>query len=278
MKISCACRMSWPARKTASRWSANATTILSWITTLTFSSFRITSLPGGLDSSRTARTSLRRRALAKCRRRTSLHRIRRRSQLRPNSVEADFAVELGADSETLEFPWAAAADGPRYYDLKRHPELLAQVEEAQRVPELGEFLRAMNAASSILETAKCDAWESSEISAEEEIFGAACKFGLYVDLLFSAEELRFLFPAHEQLVQRLTQLLKRVPEIPAAAEFLIRRCYFHQGTETREGFYITFYLFGYADDQEHAQNQWTIGLKLVENAIRQISASWKFTR
>jgi len=193
-------------------------------------------------------------------------------------VEADFAVELGADSETLEFPWAAAADGPRYYDLKRHPELLAQVEEAQRVPELGEFLRAMNAASSILETAKCDAWESSEISAEEEIFGAACKFGSYVDLLFSAEELRFLFPAHEQLVQRLTQLLKRVPEIPAAAEFLIRRCYFHQGTETREGFYITFYLFGYADDQEHAQDQWTIGLKLVENAIRQISASWKFTR
>src|SRR5437868_233017 len=123
-----------------------------------------------------------------------------------------------------------------------------------------------------------DFFLSSEISAEEEIFGAACKFGSYVDLLFSAEELRFLFPANERLVQRLTQLLKRVPEIPAAAEFLIRRCYFHQGTETREGFYITFYLFGYADDQEHAQNQWTIGLKLVENANRQISASWKFTR
>ena len=187
-------------------------------------------------------------------------------------------MELGADDETLEFPWTTDASSPCYSDLKRHPELLAQVEEAERVPELGEFLRAMNAASSILETAKCDAWESSEISAEEEIFGAACKFGSYVDLLFSAEELRFLFPAHEQLVQRLTQLLKRVPEIPAAAEFLIRRCYFHQGTETREGFYITFYLFGYADDQEHAQDQWTVGLKLVENAIRQISASWKFTR
>jgi hypothetical protein len=192
-------------------------------------------------------------------------------------VEADFAVELGADDETLEFPWLASADGPRYYDLKHHPELLAQVEEAQRVPELGEFLAAMNATSGILETAKCDGWTSSEIGAEEEIFGAACKFGSYVDLLFSAEELRFSFPAHEQLVQRLTQLLKRVPEIPAAAEFLIRRCYFHQGDEIRQGFYITFYLFGYADDQEHAQQQWAIGLKLLENAIRQISASWKFT-
>jgi hypothetical protein len=192
-------------------------------------------------------------------------------------VEADFAVELGADDETLEFPWTSA-DGPRHYDLKHHPELLAQVEEAQRVPKLGEFLAAMNATSGILETAKCDAWTSSEISAEEEIFGAARKFGSYIDLLFSVKELRFSFPAHEQLVQRLTQLLKRVPEIPAAAEFLIRCCYFHQGDEIREGFYITFYLFGYADDQEHAQQQWAIGLKLVENAIRQISVSWKFTR
>src|SRR2546427_9113482 len=53
----------------------------------------------------------------------------------------------------------------------------SQVEEAERVPELGEFLAAMNAPSSILETAKCDAWASDEISAEEEVFGAACKFG-----------------------------------------------------------------------------------------------------
>ena len=30
----------------------------------------------------------------------------------------------------------------RYYDLKRHPELVAQVEEARRVPQLGEFLSA----------------------------------------------------------------------------------------------------------------------------------------
>src|SRR5947199_3647618 len=117
----------------------------------------------------------------------------------------------------------------------------------------------------VIETDKCDAWESSEISAEEQIFGAACKFGSYVDLLFSTEELRFSFPAHEQLVQRLTQLLKRVPEIAAAAEFVIRRCYFHQRTETREGVYITLYLLGYADDQELALERWTLCLKFVTN-------------
>jgi hypothetical protein len=182
-------------------------------------------------------------------------------------VEADFAVELGADDETLELPWAAGEDGPRYYDLKRHPELLLSVPEAQRETALGEFLAAANSPSSILETAKCDTWCTQEINPEEEIFGEACKFGSYVDLLF-ADERRFNFPAHEDFAKQLVGLLKKVPEIPAAAEFLVRRAYYPQD---QEGFYITFYLFGYGDDEPEARKRWAIALKLVENAIRQTS-------
>jgi hypothetical protein len=191
-------------------------------------------------------------------------------------VEADFAVELGAGDETLELPWVAEAGaaygedgGPRYYDLKRQPELLLNIEEAIRVPELGEFLAAVNSPASILETAKCDAWSSTDINPEEEIFGAAHKFGSYVDVLFSSEDSRGSFAEHEQFARRITQLLKRVPEIPAAAELLIRRGFFHAGEETREGFYITLYLFGYGDDEAQARQRWAIALKLVENAIRQ---------
>ena len=117
------------------------------------------------------------------------------------------------------------------------------------MPELGEFLAAINSPAGILETAKCDAWSSTEINPEEEIFGAACKFGSYVDLLFSQESLTLLFPEHEQFARRVTQLLKRVPEIPAAAELIIRRCFYHVADEIRDGFYITFYLFGYGDDE-----------------------------
>jgi hypothetical protein len=186
-------------------------------------------------------------------------------------VEADYAVELGADDETLELPWAAVDGGPRYYDLKRQPELLLNLEEASRAPELGEFLVVMNSPAGLLETAKCDTWASPEINPEEEIFGAAYKFGSYVDLVFSQEPSRSSFAEHEQLAKRITQLLKRVPEIPAAAELLIRRCFYHMREETREGFYITFYLFGYGDDEPQARQRWAIALKLVENAIRQIS-------
>jgi hypothetical protein len=186
-------------------------------------------------------------------------------------VEADYAVELGADDETLELPWAAVDGSRRYYDLKRQPELLLNLEEASRAPELGEFLAVMNSPAGLLETAKCDTWSSTEINPEEEIFGAACKFGSYVDILFSQEPSRSSFAEHEQLAKRITQLLKRVPEIPAAAELLIRRCFYHVAEETREGFYITFYLFGYGDDEPQARQRWAIALKLVENAIRQIS-------
>jgi hypothetical protein len=188
-------------------------------------------------------------------------------------VEADFAVELGADDEVLDLPWASADSAVRYYDLKREPDLLLYIEEAQRVPALGEFLTAINSPASILETAKCDAWHTTEMKLEEKIFAANCKFGSYIDLLFADQLKRFSFPEHEQISIRLSQLLRRVPEMPAAAEFLVRRCHYHQETETRDGFYITFYLFGYGDDESQAQQRWAIGLKLVENAIRQISAA-----
>jgi hypothetical protein len=187
-------------------------------------------------------------------------------------VEADFAVELGSDDETLELPWAADNGGPRFYDLKRQPELLLNIEEAIGNRELAEFLAAMNAPTGPLETAKCDTWLTTEINPEEAVFGAALKFCSYVDLLFTWESTRKSFAEHEQFARRVTQLLKDVPEIPAAAEFLVRRCFYHVDEEIREGLYITFYLFGYGDKEVQARQRWAIGLKLVENAVRQVLA------
>ena len=191
-------------------------------------------------------------------------------------MQVDFAIELGADDETLEFPWVAAEAGPRYYDLKRHPELLLSIAEASRFSELAEFLSAVNSPTSLFETAKCDAWSSTEMKPEEDIFGATCKFGSYVDLVLSSRDPRVLFSEHEQLVIRPTELLKRVPEIPAAAEFLVRRCYFTElESRMREGFYVTTYVFGYGDDELQSRQQWAIGMKLVENALRQSSMTGK---
>jgi hypothetical protein len=104
---------------------------------------------------------------------------------------------------------------------------------------------------------------------DEEIFGATYKFGSYVDILFSQKASRCSFAEHAQFAKRINQHLKRVPEIPAAAELLIRRCFCHVGDEIQEG-YITLYLFGYGDNESQVRQRWAIALKLVENAIRQV--------
>jgi hypothetical protein len=187
-------------------------------------------------------------------------------------VQADYAVELGAQDEALELPWAAHDQGLEYYDLKRHPELLAEIKEAQANPELKEFLTSINSSASILETAKCDVWSSAEMNPDEDIFAAAVKFGSYVDLIFSEPSRRFSLMDHEDLAKNLTELLKRAPEIPASAEFLIRRCYYNYDDDRmRDGFYITVYIFGYGGYESRARKQWAIGLKLVENALLQLS-------
>ena len=201
-------------------------------------------------------------------------------------MQTDYAVELGRDDETLEMPWAAPDGSCRYYDLKREPQMLARIEEAVRMPELREFLLAVNAPTSVLESAKCDAWSIDEIHPEEEIFGEPWKFGSYVDLLFTNSAARFSFENHESFLMRVTKLLQGGPEIPASAEFLLRRCHYHEQAfvekrasppastdEVRDGFYITFYLFGYGEDEAKARAQWATALRLVTNALAQLSSS-----
>lgn len=187
-------------------------------------------------------------------------------------MQADFAIELGADDETLEFPWAAPDSGPGYHDLKRQPEALDLIEEVARFPEFKECLAALNVATGPLETAKCDAWASTDINPEEEIYGATWKFGSYIDLLFTDPAARFSLDRHQNLLREMTALLKRVPEIPASAEFLLRRCFYQEGETVREGFYVTFYLFGYGNDESKARRQWGIALALAGNAITQLSS------
>ena len=142
---------------------------------------------------------------------------------------------------------------------------------------MGEFLRSVNSARSALETAKCDAWATTELSPEEEVYDASHKFASYVDVVFSTMDARLSsfrqsLPAHEQFARRLVELLRRVPELPSAAEACVRRCYFKEEGGVRDGFYCTLYVSGYGDDEAGARQNCGVALKLMGNAIVQLSA------
>jgi hypothetical protein len=191
-------------------------------------------------------------------------------------MDATVSVEVGAEDAYLEFPWQAGE--LRYYDLKRHPELLLELPEA-RNREIAEFLSALNSPLSMLETAKCDTWLSDQMEQQEAIYAAAWKFGSYVDLIFADPNARRGFGGHENFAKRIARLLRRAPDIPSGAEFIVRRCYYGSGAagaeagggQATEGFCLTFYLFGYGDDEDEARRRWGIALKVVENALLQLS-------
>jgi hypothetical protein len=187
-------------------------------------------------------------------------------------MDADFSIELGREDPVLDFPWSDPSGEFAYVDLKRRPELLAQVDEAATFPELAEFLRAMNSARSMVQTAKCDAWATTELSGEEDVYDASHKFASYVDVLFSEVDARLSLAAHQRFARKLVELLRRTPETPSTAEVCVRRCFFWDSS-VREGFYCTLYATGYGDDEICAHRNWAIGLKLMENAIAELSAA-----
>jgi hypothetical protein len=187
-------------------------------------------------------------------------------------MDADFSIELGREDPVLDFPWKDPAGKLVYIDLKRYPELMASIEESENFPELGEFLRVMNSPRSMVETAKCDAWATTELSAEEDVYDASHKFASYVDVVFSKVDVHLSLCAHEQFARKLVELLRRVPDTPSAAEVCVRRCYFGENSGFREGFYCTLYVSGYGSDEASARQNWGVGLKLIGNAVVQLSA------
>jgi hypothetical protein len=204
-------------------------------------------------------------------------------------MHADCSVELGREDPALELPWSSDDGTTRYYDLKRHPDLVLQIPEALNSPELGAFLTRVNAAGFLLQTAKCDSWYTKELTDEEAIFGAAGKFVSYIDLVFAEGETkqgdpsdaqpagtssrRLSLEEHETLARNLCALLKRAPEIAATVELVIRRCYYHEEgnhEESNSGFCITTYVSGFGGDELEARQRWSIALTLLQHALVQV--------
>jgi hypothetical protein len=182
---------------------------------------------------------------------------------------SEWNVELSADDPQLQIPWRSEDGSLRYLDLKRQPELLLEIPEACDNSSLGAFLAWVNSAHSPFESAKCDIWSSREITAEEEIFGEPCKFGSYIDLVFASQDFSS-FARHEGFVQKVARLLRHAPDMSASADFVVRRCIDNRNPQApKEGFYITFYLYGFGEDEPDARSHWAIALKTVQHAIMQ---------
>src|SRR5438309_5680320 len=143
-------------------------------------------------------------------------------------MQVDFNIELGPDDHCLELPWSSPDGRMRYFDLRAQPELLLEITEAQDNRQLAECLSALNQGPSIVQTAKCDTWLTNELDAEDEVFGSPWKFGSYIDLIFVDHRSQTDLSEHEQFAGTSKTLLSKVPDFAAAADFVLRRCYYHR--------------------------------------------------
>lgn len=151
-------------------------------------------------------------------------------------MEADWAVEIGADLPVIAVPW----DG--FVDLRRNPSDVGDIAEAVAHPALARALETLNGVSSSAFTSKCDCWSvpADEIdrlefdaTRDEAQQGIAC----YIDIIARNADLFASFNAHETWVRTATLVLRTVAQQRARADFVVRPAFVDQ----HHGFAITLY-------------------------------------
>lgn len=192
---------------------------------------------------------------------------------------SDWTAACGPDDPVLVVPWADAAGGVRFVNLRAEPFEIAELPEADAYPAMRRALRSLNATNSAFLTAKSDIWRLDaenggdaletlglelDLADDETGFGMAS----YIDLL--PRERRLFASAHvaTDRLARLTRRIGRLPHTHAAAELTLRPAVVDlQGT--LEGYSTTLYLTGVAGDPDTAQRRWEAALEDVVHLLRE---------
>ena len=193
-------------------------------------------------------------------------------------MEADWLVELAATDPVIAVPWAATGeDEPkcRFVDLRLYPQLVAEIEEAQRSLALRAALLLLNGGASHLWTAKCDAWNSSpedgddpfdpyEMNAEpgDTAFGA----GSYIDLLARDLEMSQCFDGQERWLRAVTESLRGIPSSAARVELVLRRAL----VDGVPGYGVTWFVEGCGATANRAYEAWGGAFDLALAAIMDV--------
>jgi hypothetical protein len=186
-------------------------------------------------------------------------------------MEADWTVALAPGDPIVAVPWAGPEDKIRsfkFVDLRLGAHQVDEIEEARSTPALRSALLVLNADTSPLWTAKCDAWTSSvdegaepfdpyEMDADpgEVAFGA----GSYVDLLPRDVGFRAGFERQEHWIRAVTEVLRSTPASAARVELVLRRA----EVEGASGFAVTWFVEGCGSTAQRAGQRWAEALDLA---------------
>jgi hypothetical protein len=193
---------------------------------------------------------------------------------------SEWTAECSHDAPTLVVPWADAASGARFIDLRAEPYEIAEIPEVEHNPTLARALRSLNATRSPFVTAKCDAWtlsaadktehETLEALRTELMLGeqeAQHGFASYIDVLWRE---RSVFASRHQQQDRLDRIVRRAQRLqhPEAALECVLRPAFLDLNGPLEGFSFTLYVTAVGPEPEAARERWELAMDDLVSLLR----------
>jgi hypothetical protein len=166
-------------------------------------------------------------------------------------MEADWSVEIGADSACIDGSWEG------FIDLRRSPDAVESVMEAAEHLTLREALLALNNDKSPVFTTKCDTWSLAEGEIDADEFDARKKdtragFASYIDIL-ERDLVRFAsFEFHEQHAREITACLRTIDLRQGRVDIVARAAIRNRS----EGYGLTLYTSGCGSTPENAVEAW----------------------
>ena len=189
-------------------------------------------------------------------------------------MEADYSIELGPAAPALEIPWNDPDEHLHYFDLRRQPDLIADIPEAQQFPALRRFLTEANSPLSAWQTAKCDVW-TDETEAAENLYDAGFEQSCYVDLVLAEQvaPLRECLEVHQLAAKEMAHVLGENEVLEAFAEIMVRRCYFHCSADADEsvaGYCLTLFLTGYGATPAKTALCWDRAIEFAAGCVLRV--------
>ena len=169
---------------------------------------------------------------------------------------ADWTVEVGPDSPTIDVPW------PGWVDLRSHPELAAGLPEAALYPELLPLLHR-----AALLTSKVDVFAVARDEVDPELVegepdeATTHGLGSYLDCLGGL----LPFDAAERTARAAVARLRTVPFPRAVVEIVIRPARLYDG----ETFGWTLYAIGFGPSAHEARRRWSDAARAALDALEQ---------
>jgi hypothetical protein len=182
-------------------------------------------------------------------------------------MEADWDVEIGPDSPSIEIPWEG------FIDLRNDPNSAVQViPEADAHPALGDALIRLNSGESALFTSKCDAWQLKHDEIDPYEFSALPEdarsgFASYIDVLLSDQDRFQSFEFHEGFVRRITGELRVIDLAECRVDLVVRAATINSSS----GYGVTLYAAGCGRNPSMALLSWQRVLDVSVNATMRVA-------